>query len=111
MLKILVLMQCTLVLLLGLLVPIPHCYSAEAFGFNAVAHGSNTEAFGSTKAFGSRNEAFGSNAEGFESNTESHGSNANACSNALDLKEGAFVSNGSNAATFGEQPAKYACLT
>lgn len=29
----------------------------------------------------------------------------------LDLKEGAFVSHGSNAATFGERPAKYACLT
>lgn len=85
MLKILVLMQWTLVLLLGVLVPIPHCYSAKAFGL-VLGHGSNTEAFGSNaetfnsnaQVVGSSNEAFGSYAEGFDSNTESHGSNAKA---------------------------------
>lgn len=54
------------------LVPIPHCYSAEAFGSNAETFNSNAQVVGFS------NETFGSNAEGFDSNTEYHGSNAKA---------------------------------
>lgn len=52
-------------------VPIPQCYSAEAFDFYVVAHGSNTETFGfNTEAFNSNAQVVGSSHEAFGSNGE-----------------------------------------
>lgn len=101
MLKILVQMQCTLVLLRGLLVPIPH--------------GSNTEAFGSVlrlltlmpRLFVLVMKLLVLMLKGLILTLKI----MVLMLKLLDLKKGAFGSIGSNAATFGDQPAKYACLT
>lgn len=99
MLKILVLMQCALVLLLGLLVPIPH----------------GSEAFGSVlrlltlmpRFFVLVMKLLVLMLKGLILTL-----NVTVLMlKLLDLKKGAFGSISSNAATFGEQPAKYACLT